>query len=519
MELLRKNIHMDCIKNKTVIQTTIEDDVNISDAKPDVTSVLLEKGELVFDEIKVTQDHVLLRGKLQYAFLYSSVEGERQLYEMKGAIHFEEHVNMDGVRAGDDVTVFYVMEDLSVTLINSRKVSIRSLNSITLSACTMKDISVPVEIKDNNHLEYRHNRIETLELAVMKKDVFRMKDEIEIPKSLPNIQEIVWDQVSLNWIDFRMQDGKIGVQGEVNVFFLYEGVGDGGPLRYYENMHSFSSSIPCSEAKEGMIPLISHKVSGKEITVREDYDGEERIVGIDMNIDLDIKAYEEIKTGMISDIYGVSHDVLCTVSNVNFKNLVTRNTLKQRMVERMRVAGEDNRIMQILHSRGEVIVDEMEVVEDGIRVEGSVGVFILYISNDDNDAYHTIRGNIPFSYVIDAVGITPECSFDVVPSVEQINVMMVDSEQVDVKLVLSFLTTVFKYKEADVIEELDMKELDIKTVNELPGMVIYVVKEGDTLWQIGKKYYVPVERIKELNGLTTDEIMPGDKLLIVKEFI
>ena len=121
--------------------------------------------------------------------------------------------------------------------------------------------------------------------------------------------------------------------------------------------------------------------------------------------------------------------------------------------------------------------------------------------------------------MIDAVGITPECSFDVVPSVEQINVMMVDSEQVDVKLVLSFLTTVFKYKEADVIEELDMKELDIKTVNELPGMVIYVVKEGDTLWQIGKKYYVPVERIKELNGLTTDEIMPGDKLLIVKEFV
>ncbi|MBR2401634.1 MAG: LysM peptidoglycan-binding domain-containing protein, partial [Lachnospiraceae bacterium] len=41
----------------------------------------------------------------------------------------------------------------------------------------------------------------------------------------------------------------------------------------------------------------------------------------------------------------------------------------------------------------------------------------------------------------------------------------------------------------------------------------------DTLWQIGKKYYVPVERIKELNGLTTDEIMPGDKLLIVKEFV
>ena len=50
----------------------------------------------------------------------------------------------------------------------------------------------------------------------------------------------------------------------------------------------------------------------------------------------------------------------------------------------------------------------------------------------------------------------------------------------------------------------------------LPGMVIYMVKEGDSLWQIGKEYYIPVEAIKTMNGLTKDEIQPGDKLLLMK---
>ena len=50
----------------------------------------------------------------------------------------------------------------------------------------------------------------------------------------------------------------------------------------------------------------------------------------------------------------------------------------------------------------------------------------------------------------------------------------------------------------------------------LPGMVIYIVKEGDSLWQIGKEYYIPVEAIKAMNGLTKDEIQPGDKLLLMK---
>mgnify|MGYP002509235698 CR=1 FL=1 len=32
-------------------------------------------------------------------------------------------------------------------------------------------------------------------------------------------------------------------------------------------------------------------------------------------------------------------------------------------------------------------------------------------------------------------------------------------------------------------------------MSNLPGMVIYMVKEGDNLWNIGKKYYIPVDSL------------------------
>ena len=50
-----------------------------------------------------------------------------------------------------------------------------------------------------------------------------------------------------------------------------------------------------------------------------------------------------------------------------------------------------------------------------------------------------------------------------------------------------------------------------------PDVPVYVAKPDDSLWQIGKKYYMPVARIKELNGLTTDMLKGGEKLLLVKE--
>ncbi len=58
--------------------------------------------------------------------------------------------------------------------------------------------------------------------------------------------------------------------------------------------------------------------------------------------------------------------------------------------------------------------------------------------------------------------------------------------------------------------------LDTHKLGALPGMTIYIVKPGDNLWNIGKRYYLPVERLRELNELTGDELMPGQKLLVVK---
>ena len=81
---------------------------------------------------------------------------------------------------------------------------------------------------------------------------------------------------------------------------------------------------------------------------------------------------------------------------------------------------------------------------------------------------------------------------------------------------LSFSTVVFKAIPVELISAVNVSELDSGKMSSLPGMVVYMVKEGDNLWNIGKKYYVPVDSLRELNGLDSDELKAGQKLLIVK---
>ena len=68
MELIKRNIHMDRVKRSTVIQFTMEEDLNLPEDKPDISTLNLEKGEIVIEEIRPGTDEVTVRGNWAMPF-------------------------------------------------------------------------------------------------------------------------------------------------------------------------------------------------------------------------------------------------------------------------------------------------------------------------------------------------------------------------------------------------------------------------------------------------------------------
>ncbi|HGY56715.1 MAG TPA: LysM peptidoglycan-binding domain-containing protein [Caldithrix abyssi] len=54
----------------------------------------------------------------------------------------------------------------------------------------------------------------------------------------------------------------------------------------------------------------------------------------------------------------------------------------------------------------------------------------------------------------------------------------------------------------------------VKIKEDIDPSMYYVVKRGDTLWDIARKYNLSIKQLKELNNMRTSRIRPGDKLRI-----
>ena len=73
-----------------------------------------------------------------------------------------------------------------------------------------------------------------------------------------------------------------------------------------------------------------------------------------------------------------------------------------------------------------------------------------------------------------------------------------------------------KYDEQVLGKSAKLTIIEMKKEAELPKGEYYVVKKGDGLYSIGKKFNLTVEELKLLNGLTSNELSVGQKLKVKK---
>lgn len=515
MELIKRNIHMDRIRAEAVSQITLEDDMNIPENKPDVEALNMEKGEVVIEEVKAGTDAVYVRGKLVFCILYRTMENGSSLVALEGKIPFEEKINLQGATAQDSVMVEGRVEDLNIGIINSRKLSIQSVVTLHAQIEELYDEEVPIGIHGEETVEYRRMPMKLAQIAICKNDIFRLKEELSLPSNYPNIFQILWSTISLRDVEFKVQNEKLALQGDVQIFVLYEGEGEDHPIRSFETTLPLSGMLECYGCHEGMLPDIRYTLGQQELTVRPDFDGEERNIGIELVMDIVIRIYEEEQVEILSDIYGVNKEVETITEDADLRRLLTRVTGKTKVADHVK-SGCGVPVLQLLHSEGQVSLDHQSVVENGILLQGCLNVKMMFITGDDSMPYVSSQVVLPYEYTLEVPGITPADMGKVRAEVEQLQVNMLDGEEVDVKAVLTFTTTVFQNIPMQLIERVNVSDIDSAKLSSLPGMVIYMVQPGDNLWNIGKKYYVPVDTLRELNALANDELRTGQKLLIVK---
>lgn len=514
--MIKKNIHMNRIKGNIVTQITVDDDYNVQDNKPDVSKIIQSKGEIKLEETQVWDNHVSIKGRLLFDVLFSVNEESQNVNSLRGEIPFEETINVDGAEQGDYVTVRNQLDDLSISMINSRKLSVNAIVSLQAIIEELYDEEVAVDLDDLDEVEVKKERLECLQMVVSQKDTYRIREDIVLPSNKPNIQEIIWKNIQLRGLEVRLGEGQLFIKGEVLTFVLYRAEEEDSPLQWLETAVPFHGEIECMGCNEDMVPMIQTWILSQELEAKPDYDGEERILQLEIVLEMIIKVYQEEGFDMIADLYALDREIIPIKTDSTFESLLIKNQSKCRTSERMKMEESEAKILQICHSTGTVKVDEINQVEDGISVEGIVQVEILYVSNDDQNPFNSHSGTVFFQHTIEAPNINKDCIHRLTADLEQLTTTMIDSDQIEVKATINLNTVVMQKNKTPIISQVEQEPLNFEKLQELPSITAYIPRDSDDLWNLAKQNYTTIAQVRETNHLKGNEIPKGSPILIIK---
>ena len=517
MELMKKNLLMLQKKSEAVNQLTFDEDYNVPDTRPDISSMIQKKGEIQIDEVQVNEGKAVINGSLYFRLLYVADTPGRQICSLDGRLPVSETLHLNGVKSGDKVCLKWEMEDLTLHVINSRKLNIKAIAGFQASVDELADVKLPTDVREQPDLSTKKRNVRVLTLGVHKKDTMRKKEEITLPSNKPNIYEVLWSDMEIRGLDLRAEEGKVVAKGELFVFVLYSGDDEANPLQWLEQALPFSGEVGCSGCTMDMIPYIETTMLQKNLEIKPDADGEERVLQVDMVLELDMKIYQEETHTILMDVYTPKKECVLEKKKEVLEQLLVKNYSKCRVNDRISVQEAQGRILQICHSEGQIKTDQVRVVENGILVEGIIQIRILYSISDDEMPFYSMETAVPFSHVIEAEGMDETCVYHLQTDLEQLSTMMLDSSEIEVKAVMNLNALVLKQWEEDVITEIQEKELDMEKLEQMPGIVCYMVQPQDTLWDIAKRFYTTVESIRKMNDLGEEEVQPQQSLLIVKK--
>ena len=267
-----------------------------------------------------------------------------------------------------------------------------------------------------------------------------------------------------------------------------------------------------------MLEDVTYEIGHEEITIREDSDGEFRVIGIETTIELEIKLYEKESTSIVADVYGVSCEVQAGIDSKQFRDLCKELNIEEKLTRSIKLEDADPKILQVCHSDARAKVAETVIKDGQLKLNGEIELQVLYSSNESGAGLYPVRSSVPFEIVRDLPDLDERQieQYSLSVWIPQQAVSIKDSSQVEWRGSINIRMLLYNGKNEDILTELKIEPINADVLEKLPGFAIYYVKPGDTLWQIGKKYYVSVGRIKEMNNLTEDEIKAGDKILIVK---
>ncbi len=518
VELIREPITLDEMTKRESVQVIKERDIIVPDGKPDMQRILQLDGKINIDQMDVSQDRILYRGKVDVLVLYTTENNETCVYTMKGNIPLEDFVIMDGVDKDQRVDFEYNIEHMSYNILNERKLNVKAIIGINAAATKSKQTTIITGIDTDYPVQTKKADIEVVTLGTEKEDKVIVREDLTVMQSKPSIGEILKSCIQIQEEQVKRTDSELMYNGILDVCTLYKAGGGEDNVEIINHRVPFEGRVDLPKEDAEVFWDCTLSAAPSYMQVAPDYDGEDRVIESEFIVTAKYYKFNKMGQSTVSDLYCPGKKVETQDKMLEYMNLFNRAHLsvpKKEAIAIEEFIPDNNEVFSV---SVRPTVEEKVVSGDKLTIKGVLDIKVIYISKEVGNVIDTAVNIIPFSQDMEIKGIQNKMM--IVPRVmaKDVKVYSQGKKEVVLEYILDTVAEVYTKNNLSILEEITLEDMTKEELDKYPSMTVYQIKKGDTLWELAKRFNTSVKDIQEINDVDlSDMLHPGQKIIILKK--
>ena len=339
---------------------------------------------------------------------------------------------------------------------------------------------------------------------------FSVREELDTGDHMP-ISQIISSQVQARMTDYKVISGKIITKGELQVSVLYE------PVSQEEDPEPevLSYTLPISQimdaadADEGSTCCIWYQVTGWDIQPKPDLDGESKVLSLEVQLNGQAMIHREQQITLPVDCYCTAYESSCEVKPVSFLTLI--KSVNETCLCREKISLRKP-VRSVICSWASVEDQQTEKTAEGIRLLASVRLCAMVREQDGEIQFCETQGSV--SHLIPLENTDERILFHPQICAGEAEAVPVGDSQLEIKCLCTITGCVYGLRRAEAISSLSVDEEHPKAGEDRCALTIYYADQGESVWDIAKKYNTSIAGVMEENGLD-DDILPQRTMLLI----
>lgn len=492
--------------NKTIPQK-IEWDINVPDTKRDILKLLSQTLTGHITDYRI-QDNLFHANVELCANLLYLPEGSEEpvISALQSTETIPVKAEVPSNIAWDFVKPYLVVNGHSPVLINSRKAGIRGQMNLTI--CLLENAPVSCPNTNGKALEILWETVDSYSTPVVAEEQFPISLNFPLPAGKPPVLDILESSLAIRNPDLKAISNKAVAKGTLEAKILY--VSTRSTIETAEFSSPFTEISDVGNLSEDYQITYEMKPVLQTVQILQNEENQPKNICFYGMVMLGITARKEEKISLICDAYSPKYQVKLLTKTAPFE--VCKCLPEETISLKEMISLPDNQLEEILDICPIPKLSGAKTEEQKVHINGTIETRILY---RNNTGIQCVTREIPWEATREIPEKSNWSDVSVTADLTHFSYHILNQNHVELRGTLSYGVCLQKQQEKQFAEAIMIEEDSPIICNRAP-IVAYIIKPGDTLFSIAKKYATTVDRLKAVNDIENDRNLKVGSYLIIE---